>query len=318
MRIAAFEVRPDEREEFARQAQADDVELELHPEPLDEASLAALGGKDAVLVLGNQRYDEALLSAIRARGVRCLVTRTIGTNHIDLEAARRLGLAVSNVSYAPDSVADFTVMLLLVALRKYKAAVYRQNVNDYSLAGLQGRTLSSLTVGVFGTGRIGRAVLERLAGFGCRLLAYDALGTPELPQGVSSVGLDELLAESDALSFHVPLTQETYGMVDARMLARMRDGVMLVNTARGELMDVPCLIEGIESGKIGALAMDVFTNEADIYHRSLVNEIVANRDMAYLRQFPNTVLTQHMAFYTEQSVSEMVSQAVEAARRLLG
>lgn len=318
MKIAAFEVRPDEHEEFARQALTDDVEIELHAGPLDDGGLEALEGTDAVLVLGHQRYDEALLSAMRERGVRCLVTRTIGTNHIDLEAARRVGIAVSNVSYAPDSVADFTVMLLLVALRKYKPAVYRQNVNDYSLAGLQGRTLSSLTVGVFGTGRIGRAVLERLSGFGCKLLAYDAFGARDLPGGVSFVGLDELLSQSDVLSFHVPLTDETFGMVDARMLARMRDGVVLVNTARGELMDVPSLIVGIEGGKIGALAMDVFTNEVDIYHHSLVNEIIANRDMAYLRQFPNTVLTQHMAFYTEQSVCEMVSQAVEAARRLLG
>ncbi|WP_068540483.1 NAD(P)-dependent oxidoreductase [Olegusella massiliensis] len=316
MKIVAFEVRADEQAEFARQAKLPDIELKLRSDALSADTLDACNGADAVLILGRMHYDEQLLAAIKARGVNCLVTRSIGMDHIDLDAAQRLGIAVSNISYAPDSVADFTIMLLLIALRKYKPALYRQNVNDYSLAGLQGRTLSSLTVGVIGAGRIGRAVLERLSGFGCKLLAYGPSGVRDVPAGVQAASLEDLLAQSDVVSFHVPLTSETQGMVDADFIARMRDGVVLVNTARGELMDVPSLIEGIETGKIGALAMDVFTNEGSIYHHSLVNDIVANRDMAYLRQFPNTVLTQHMAFYTEQAVGEMVSHAIEAARRL--
>lgn len=316
MKIVAFEVRADEQAEFARQAKLPDIELELRSDALTADNLDACNGADAVLILGRVHYDENLLAAIKEQGVNCLVTRSIGMDHIDLDAAQRLGIAVSNISYAPDSVADFTIMLLLIALRKYKPAVYRQNVNDYSLAGLQGRILSSLTVGVVGAGRIGRAVLQRLSGFGCKLLAYDPAGIRDVPADVQAVSLEDLLAQSDVLSFHVPLTSNTQGMVDTDFIARMRDGVVLVNTARGELMDVPSLIEGIETGKIGALAMDVFTNEASIYHHSLVNDIVANRDMAYLRQFPNTVLTQHMAFYTEQAVGEMVSHAVEAARRL--
>ncbi|MBS5865791.1 MAG: lactate dehydrogenase [Coriobacteriaceae bacterium] len=316
MKIVAFEVRADEQAEFARQAKLPDIELKLRSDALTAENLEVCNGADAVLILGRMHYDEQLLAAIKARGVNCLVTRSIGMDHIDLDAAQRLGIAVSNISYAPDSVADFTIMLLLIALRKYKPALYRQNVNDYSLAGLQGRTLSSLTVGVIGAGRIGRAVLERLSGFGCKLLAYGPAGVRDVPAGVQAVSLEDLLAQSDVVSFHVPLTSETQGMVDADFIARMRDGVVLVNTARGELMDVPSLIEGIERGKIGALAMDVFTNEGSIYHHSLVNDIVANRDMAYLRQFPNTVLTQHMAFYTEQAVGEMVSHAIEAARRL--
>nr|WP_315522581.1 NAD(P)-dependent oxidoreductase [Olegusella massiliensis] len=316
MKIVAFEVRADEQAEFARQAKLPDIELKLRSDALTAENLEVCNGADAVLILGRMHYDERLLAAIKARGVNCLVTRSIGMDHIDLDAAQRLGIAVSNISYAPDSVADFTIMLLLIALRKYKPALYRQNVNDYSLAGLQGRTLSSLTVGVIGAGRIGRAVLERLSGFGCKLLAYGPSGVRDVPAGVQAVSLEDLLAQSDVVSFHVPLTSETQGMVDADFIARMRDGVVLVNTARGELMDVPSLIEGIETGKIGALAMDVFTNEGSIYHHSLVNDIVANRDMAYLRQFPNTVLTQHMAFYTEQAVGEMVSHAIEAARRL--
>ena len=169
MRIIALDVRPDEKDEFERQAARAEVdELVCCPEPLTAENAELVRGFDAALILGMVTYDEALLAELAKRDLGVLVTRTIGTDHIDLEAARRLGIAVSNTSYAPDSVADFTLMLMLVALRKYKPMVYRQNVNDFSLPGLMGRTLSSLTVGVVGTGRIGRAVARRLKGFGAR------------------------------------------------------------------------------------------------------------------------------------------------------
>lgn len=319
MRIAAFEVRPDERDEFARQAERAGVdELTLHTEKLDAQTLDLARGYDAALVLGMVHYDQALLDALVSTGCRVLVTRTRGMDHIDQDAARRAGVAVANTWYAPDSVADFTLMLMLVALRKYKPAVYRQNVNDFSLAGLQGRTLASLTVGVVGTGAIGCAVARRLAGFGSRVLAYDTRHNPAMEGFGTYVGLDDLFSQCDVITFHLPATDETYHMVCHASMAKMRDGVVLVNTARASLMDVNTLIDGIEGGKIGALAMDVFAGESEIYHESHVNDIVANRDMAYLRQFPNTVLTQHMAFYTREAVEEMVAHAVDAALRLYG
>ena len=317
MRIIAFDVRPDERAEFERQAARPEVgELVCREEPLTAETAELARGFDAVLVAGMERYDEALLAALADRGLRVLVTRTIGTDHIDLAAAERLGIAVSNTSYAPDSVADFTLMLMLVALRKYKQMVYRQNVNDFSLPGLMGRTLSSLTVGIVGTGRIGRAVAKRLVGFGARVIGYDPVPSAEFRELGEYVSLDELFSASDVITFHAPSTPENFHMVRDETLARMRDGVVLVNTARASLMDVNTLVTGIESGKIGALAMDVFEGEDEIYHAFRMHDIIANRDMAYLRQFPNTVLTQHVAFYTQQAVDEMVSHAVDAALRL--
>ncbi|HJA29797.1 MAG TPA: lactate dehydrogenase [Candidatus Olsenella pullicola] len=319
MRIVAFDVRPDEQAEFERQAARTEVsELVCHPFPLTAESVELVRGFDAALILGMVSYDEPLLSKIAEQGLRVLVTRTIGTDHIDLAAAERLGISVSNTSYAPDSVADFTLMLMLVALRKYKPMVYRQNVNDFSLPGLMGRTLGSLTVGVVGTGRIGTAVARRLVGFGSTVLGYDPHTNDEMRQLGEYVSLDELFRRSDIITFHAPSTPENYHMVRDETLARMRDGVVLVNTARASLMDVNTLVTGIESGKIGALAMDVFAGEDEIYHASRVNDIIANRDMAYLRQFPNTVLTQHVAFYTQEAVNEMVSHAVDAALRLAG
>ena len=317
MRIIAFDVRPDEREEFGRQAARADVdELVCREEPLTAENAELVREFNAVLTQSMISYDADLLARLAECGLRVLVTRTIGTDHIDLAAAERLGIAVSNTSYAPDSVADFTLMLMLVALRKYKQMIYRQNVNDFSLPGLMGRTLSSLTVGVVGTGRIGRAVARRLRGFGARVVAYDPVPSDEFSELGTYVSLDELFSVSDVITFHTPSTPENFHMVRDETLAKMRDGVVLVNTARASLMDVNTLVVGIESGKIGALAMDVFEGEDEIYHAFRMHDIIANRDMAYLRQFPNTVLTQHVAFYTQQAVNEMVSHAVDAALRL--
>ncbi len=317
MRIIAFDVRPDEREEFGRQAARADVdELVCREEPLTAENAELVREFNAVLTQSMISYDADLLARLAECGLRVLVTRTIGTDHIDLTAAERLGIAVSNTSYAPDSVADFTLMLMLVALRKYKQMIYRQNVNDFSLPGLMGRTLSSLTVGVVGTGRIGRAVARRLRGFGARVVAYDPVPSDEFSELGTYVSLDELFSVSDVITFHTPSTPENFHMVRDETLAKMRDGVVLVNTARASLMDVNTLVAGIESGKIGALAMDVFEGEDEIYHAFRMHDIIANRDMAYLRQFPNTVLTQHVAFYTQQAVNEMVSHAVDAALRL--
>lgn len=317
MRIIAFDVRPDERAEFERQAQRPEVgELVCREEPLTADNAELVGDFDAVLTQSMVSYDANLLARLADCGLRVLVTRTIGTDHIDLAAAERLGVRVSNATYAPDSVADFTLMLVLVALRKYKQMIYRQNVNDFSLPGLMGRTLSSLTVGIVGTGRIGRAVARRLAAFGARVIGYDPVPSDEFRELGEYVSLDELFAGSDVITFHAPSTPENFHMVRDETLARMRDGVVLVNTARASLMDVGALVTGIESGKIGALAMDVFEGEDEIYHAFRMHDIIANRDMAYLRQFPNTVLTQHVAFYTQQAVDEMVAHAVDAALRL--
>ena len=186
--------------------------------------LGVLDGADAALVLGQCRYGEELLSKIAGRGVHVLVTRTIGMDHIDLDVAARLGIAVGNAHYAPDSVADFTLML--VTLRHYKAAVYQQNVNDYLLRGLEGRTLSSLARGVVGTGAIGAAVVQRLSGFGCEILATGHHVNPEVAKRAAYVSQDELFHASDVISFHVPAMPANHHLVSRESLAEMKDGVV--------------------------------------------------------------------------------------------
>lgn len=314
MKIKIYELRPDEQAAFDRVLASlpEGFELTGTPIPLTPDTLDSLDGAEGVVIVTKSPLDEAMLAQLAERGVRFVATRSIGFNHIDLEAARRHGIRVCNTTYPPYGVAEFAIMLMLMALRRCKPALWRQQVNDYSLGGLIGRELRTLTVGVMGTGRIGRAVIDDLRGFGCRILAYDPYPAEDLAQreDVTYVGLGELYAQSDLITIHVPLMDETHGIINAEAIAKMRDGVVLINVSRGELMDVDALTDGIESEKIGALAMDVFAEEAGIYHENRLNDILVNRKMAYLRQFPNVVLTQHIAFYTDVDVDSMVEQGV--------
>jgi len=314
MKIKVFELRDDERAAYDRVVGElpAGCEVAWSADTLTSATLDMLDGAEGVVIVNKSPLDADMLRELHDRGVRYVATRSIGFNHIDIDAAKELGIHVCNTTYPPYGVAEFAVMLMLMALRNYKPAMWRQQVNDYSLAGLRGRELRTLTVGVMGTGRIGRAVIDYLRGFGCKILAYDPFPSEELAArgDVTYVGLDELYAQSDLVTVHIPLMESTRGIIDCEAIAKMRDGVVLVNVSRGELMDVDALVEGIESEKIGALAMDVFPEEDGIYHVSRTRDILANRNMAYLRQFPNVILTQHIAFYTDIDVDSMVEQGI--------
>ena len=306
MKIFAYETRPDEQTQMEALAQTLGVELETSaavPGP-DTAALSA--GCEGVSILGQGTIDAALLDQFYAQGVRYLSTRTVGYNHIDLRHARELGMRVCNASYDPDGVADFTVMLLLMCLRQYKQAMWRGQVNDFSLEGLQGRELKDLTVGIVGTGKIGAQVVRNLSGFGCRMLAYDLRENPALSGLVTYVDWDTLLAQSDIITLHMPLFDSNYHIINRESIAKMKDGVVLINCSRGELADIEALIEGIESQKIGALGMDTSEGEEGIVHEDHRVDILPNRNWFYLHQFRNVVMTQHMAFYTDAAVASMV------------
>ena len=312
MKITVYEKRPYEEEIIKEFGQKHNIEIVSTDEILDEKTLYLSKGSDAVTTLGYSTLNADLLDKIKANGVKFLSTRTIGYNHYDVKYAKQIGLKVSNVSYAPNGVADFTIMLMLISVRKYKPAMWRQNVNDYTLNGLIGREMRHLTIGVLGTGRIGSTVIKNLSGFGCKILAYDKYENENIKNIAQYVDFDTLLKNSDIITIHMPLTAENYGIINKENIAKMKTGVIIVNTARGELMNIPDLTEGIESKKIGALALDVFQNEDEIYHHYLSTDIIKNRDMAYLRQFPNVVLTQHMAFFTDSVVEEMISNSLNS------
>ncbi|MCI2047302.1 MAG: lactate dehydrogenase [Faecalibacterium sp.] len=307
MKIMAYEVRADERQTLAARAAARGAELTMTEAALDDTTAALAKGADGVTMLGQSRMDTGVIRKLAAAGVKVISTRTVGTDHIELAAAKGEGLHVFHARYAPDGVAEFTVMLMLMALRNYKQALYRANANDYSLAGLCGRELRSLTVGVVGTGAIGAKVIEILSGFGCRILAYNRHQAlpPKLAALATVCPLETLYAESDVITLHLPLAEGTWHMIDRTTLPKMKDGVVLINCARGSLMCIEDVIHGIETQKIGALGLDVIEDEAGIYHQDRRSDILINRNMAYIRQFPNVILTQHMAFYTAEAVRSM-------------
>lgn len=306
MKIMVYEARGDEQAELARQAEKLGVSLETSSEvPMVENTLLAEGCQGAS-ILGQGKIDGPLLEAWHNLGVRYLSTRTVGYDHIDLACAKKLGIRVCSASYAPNGVADFAVMLILMCLRHYKQAMWRGQVNDFSLEGLQGREMKDLTIGVIGTGKIGAQVIRNLSGFGCRILAYDLRRNPAVEGLVTYVDFDALLAQADVITLHMPLLDSNRHIIDRESIAKMKDGVVIVNCSRGELADIEALVEGIESQKIGALGMDTCEGDDGIVHADHRVDILPNRNWFYLHQFRNVVMTQHMAFYTDAAVASMV------------
>ena len=317
MKLFAYEVRKDEIAAFERVKNELGVEIICTEQVLSEETLPLCIGCQGVTALGHSELNRSILTKLRDAGIFAVSTRTVGTNHIDLAAAKELGIHVCNTNYGAECVADYTVMLLLICLRNYKPALWRMQVNDYSLSGLQGRQVGSLTIGIVGTGRIGQQVMQNLSGFGCKFLCYDPFPNAAAAKLGTYVTLEEIWQNCDVITFHTPLTKENFHMVNRETIAKMKPGVVLINTARGELMDVDALIEGIENEHIGRLAMDVFDAEEGIYHENLRDNIIKNRSMAYLRQFPNVIMTPHIAFYTAEAVESMVQGGVRGIYEIL-
>lgn len=274
---------------------------------LENAHLAE--GCEGITIITNP-LPPALLDRYHALGVRYIATRTIGFEHIDVNYARRLGMRVCNITYPPDGVADYTLMLMLMACRKLPYVMARANLQDYSLQGKLGKQLRGSTVGVIGTGRVGEAVIRRLPGFGCKVLAYDLRENPEVLGMAEYRDLNSLLEESDIVTLHAAALQSNRHMLGAAEFGRMKEGAILVNTARGSLVDTEALVEALKSGKLAYAALDTIEHEEGLYYHDLQHECLTRPQMALLRTLPNVLFTPHMAFYTEEAVESMVRNAL--------
>ena len=314
MKVAVFEVHDYEDDDFAL-APSYGLEIQTCREILSRKNLSLVQGCKGVSVLGHSILDAQILTELKKAGVRFIATRTIGYNHIDMKAAQALKLRVSNAQYSPHNVADFTVMLMLMLLRKAKIPVIRALVNDFSLDDMRGKELRSCTVGIVGAGKIGRAVMQNLSGFGCKILVYDPFAENiALPEGAKQASLDEILTTCDILSLHIPFTEDNRHFLDGGRLNKMKRGALLINTARGELVDTEALICAVESGQIGGVAIDTVEDEENICHVDLGTRVVPKRDLFYLKQFPNVIYTPHLAFFTEEATSAMVQSALESLK----
>lgn len=270
-------------------------------------------GHEAVSILASECTDE-MLEAFAESGVKYLLTRSIGTDHINLQKCKELGIRVGHSQYSPDSVANYAIMLMLMVCRRFAHIIKRVEVQDFSFKGKMGRELSECTVGVIGTGRIGKTVIKHLSGFGCRILAYDIYPSDDVSKYAEYVSLDELLANSDILTLHAPANADNYHLIDRDALSKMKDGVMIVNAARGTLVDTDALICGIESGKVAGAALDVLEDEAGLYFLNRSGDVIQNRQMAILKSFPNVIISPHTAFYTDSAVSQMCRCVFESVR----
>ena len=311
MKVVAYSYRPDEEEFFSEFAPKYGIELTTCRESLTLANADLAAGADCVSIL-TTRTPADLIDRLYGRGVRLISTRTIGYDHIDVEHCKQIGMRIANVSYAPESVADYTIMLMLMATRRMKHILERFAVQDFSLKGVRGKVLSEMTVGIVGTGRIGETVIRHLSGFGCRILCSDVAERESCRRYARYVGPEEIFRECDLISLHAPLNEQTERMINRESIARMKDGVILVNTARGALVDGEALVEGLESGKVGAAALDVVEDESLLYYTDQKYTPIANRTLALLRSFPNVILTPHTAFYTDRVVSDMVENSLKS------
>lgn len=311
MKIAVYNYRDfDEGLYFPKFAQQYGVEIVPIRERHTVENASCAEGCDAVSII-TQEANKDIIKAWAEVGVKHISTRTIGYDHIDLEAAKEFGLKVSNVTYSTGSVADYTVMLILMCLRRMKSIIKRAEGMDYSLPGNLGKEIADMSVGVVGTGKIGTHVLKNLSGFGAKLLAYDPYKNETAAQIAEYVSLEELFKRADVITFHTPANPESFHMVNKDTIKTMKDGVIIVNTARGSIIDTPAFIDALEDGKIGAAALDVIENELGIFYGDYKYQNVAHREMSILKDLPNVLMLPHMAFYTENAISDMVEHSIE-------
>jgi D-lactate dehydrogenase len=288
-------------------------ELVFFEAPLVPTTTALAAGFPGVCVFVNDRVDASVLRAVNALGTRLVALRCAGFNNVDLLAARDLGMTVTRVpAYSPHAVAEHTVGLILALDRKIHRAHARVREGNFSLEGLLGTELHGKTAGVVGTGKIGTIVVRILAGFGCRVLAHDPLPNAECARhDCRYVPLDELFGAADILTLHCPLTPDSYHLVDGNTIARMKDGVMLINTSRGALVNTPVVVEAVKDGKIGHLGLDVYEEEQHLFFRDLSDRVIRDDVFARLLTFPNVIITAHQAFFTGTAMTNIASTTLE-------
>jgi len=306
MKIAFFDTHGYDRDAFERANAAAGHAITFFEPRLTRETASLAAGHEAVCCFVNDRLDREALEVLHPLGVRLLALRSAGYNHVDLDAAARLGLTVVRVpEYSPHAVAEHTVALLLALNRKISRAHARVRDWNFSLEGLVGFDLHGKTVGLVGTGRIGSAAAAIFRGFGCRLLAHDPKPDPRLSAELSMeyVELPVLYREPDVISLHVPLTPATRHLIDAQALALMKRGVVLLNTGRGALIDSRALIAALKRGQIGGACLDVYEEEEGVFFRDLSDQVLQDDVLARLLTFPNVLITAHQAFLTREALA---------------
>ena len=273
---------------------------------VSEANIELASGNRCISVGHKSQIVNSDLLALSRAGMRYISTRSIGYNHINVKYAESVGISVENIAYSPDSVADYALMLMLMAVRNAKSIIRRADTHDYRLSDVRGKELRDLTIGVIGTGRIGTAVMDRLRGFGCRILACD-----KRPNTAADyVPLDELLQLSDIVTLHTPLNADTHHLLNGQRIAQLKDGAFIINTGRGSLLDTEALIPALESGRLGGAALDVLEGEEGIFYADCRDKPIESKTLLRLQSLPNVLISPHTAYYTEHALSDTVENSL--------
>lgn len=312
MRVAMFSSKPYDETSFASANNGGRHTFDAFDSRLTLRTVSLADGADAVCVFVNDVADRQVLEQLHALGVRHVVLRCAGFNNVDLDAATELGISVARVpAYSPNAVAEHTIALILALNRRIHKAYNRVREGNFALDGLVGFDLAGKTAGIVGTGRIGELVARLLWHFRCTVICFDPVENPRMADlGIGYVDLDELWSRSDIVSLNCPLTAATHHLVDAATIDRMRPGVMLVNTGRGALIDAAAAVDGLKSGRIGSMAIDVYEEEAELFFEDRSGEVIQDDVFARLMTFPNVLITAHQGFLTHEALTAIAETTI--------
>ncbi len=312
MQIAFFDTKPYDKPSFERLGNEQGMTFKFFETKLNEDTASLAAGCDAVCVFVNDTVNAAVIDKLYALGVRLIALRSAGYNNVDVRHAFGKIHVVHVPAYSPYAIAEHAMALLLTSVRRIHKAYNRTREFNFSLNGLAGFDLHGKTVGVIGTGRIGRIFIDICRGFGMHVLAYDRF--PKADDGIDYVSKEELFAKSDILSLHGPLTDETYHMIDKTAIDSMKPGVVILNTSRGALIDAQALLGGIKARRIGAACLDVYEEEGDIFFEDRSGHILSDDLLARLMTMPNVIVTSHQAFLTEEALHNIAETTIQNLR----
>jgi D-lactate dehydrogenase len=316
MKIIAFVVRNDEIEAFDKFSKKFDIQVILNKDILTLENVSLIKGYDGVSITGKCKLDKEILNKFKEYGIKFITTRTVGYDNVDIKYAKKLGIKFSNVSYSPDSVGEFTVMSILNLLKKLPYSRIKINSNDFTLSGLQGKELKSQTVGIIGTGKIGQSVIKGLSGFRCKIIGYDPYPCEDMKDLIDYVSYEELISNSDVISLHLPLTKDNYHMFNKEAFEKMKDDVLIVNNARGDLVNTKDLISALEKGKVSGAAIDVIEGETHYFRMDFSSKELSHEELKKLKEMPNVQVTAHHSFFTKEVVSDIVEGSLKNIKSL--
>ena len=316
MKIAFFDAKPYDLPAFEKYGAERGMEFAFYDTKLNINTAALAAGCEAVCVFVNDVLDAPVIDRLCELGVKLVALRCAGYNNVDLEHAFGRLHVVHVPAYSPYAVAEHAMALLLTSIRRIHKAYNRTKDFNFSLSGLTGFDLHGKTVGVVGTGRIGRVFIDICRGFGMNVIAYDKFTAEN--SGIEYVSLGELFERSDIISLHCPLTEETHHLIDAAAIERLKKGAVIINTSRGALIDAEALLEGIKSRKVGAACLDVYEEESDVFFRDFSGHIMSDDVLARLISMPNVIVTSHQAFLTEEALDNIAETTVNNIASFFG